>query len=127
MTAISMQGTRAVAGRKGWWRHKRNRRLVVRYAVATAVTVFFLFPVYWLFIMAFKTPEEVFASPPVWVPSQIDFDGFIELFRDGDVKTVLNGLIIASTSTVFAMMLGTMGAYSWTPKNSSRFVAVYPR
>lgn len=112
MTAISMQGTRAVAGRKGWWQHKRNRRLVVRYAVATIVTAFFLFPVYWLFIMAFKTPQEAYSSPPVWVPSEINLDGFVELFRDGDDKSVLNSLIIAGTSTFFAMMLGTMGAYS---------------
>ena len=112
MTAISMEGARAAAPRKSWWQHKRNKRLAARYATATIVTIIFLFPVYWLFIMAFKSPEEVFASPPVWVPSEISFDGFVELFRDGDVNTVLNSLIIAGTSTFFAMMLGTMGAYS---------------
>ena len=112
MTAVSVPRTGTTAARKNWWTDKRKRRLALRYVAATAVTIVFLFPVYWLFIMAFKTPEEVFASPPVWVPSQINFDGFVELFRDGDVRTVLNSLIIAGTSTVVAMLLGTMGAYS---------------
>ena len=112
MTAVSVGRPAAAIQSKSWWSRKANRRLVARYVVATAVTIFFLFPVYWLFIMAFKTPEEVFASPPVWIPSEFSLDGFLELFRDGDVKTVLNSLIIAGTSTAFAMVLGTMGAYS---------------
>ncbi len=112
MTAVSVQQPLGVASSKGWWARKANRRLVVRYIVATIVTIIFLFPVYWLFIMAFKTPEEVFASPPVWLPSDFSLDGFVELFRDGDVNTVMNSLITAGTSTVFAMFFGTIAAYS---------------
>ena len=37
------------------WRGPRRRtwRLIARYAVAVAVTLLFLFPVYWLFMIAF--------------------------------------------------------------------------
>jgi len=34
------------------------------------------------------------------------------LFKDGDAETVLNSLILATTSTLFAMILGTIAAYS---------------
>jgi multiple sugar transport system permease protein len=34
------------------------------------------------------------------------------LFKDGDAKTVLNSLILATVSTFFAMILGTIAAYS---------------
>ena len=98
--------------RKHWWSNKYKRRLTARYLAATAITIAFLFPVYWLFIMAFKGPGEVFASPPVWLPTQFKFDAFVELFRDGDANAVLNSVIIAGTSTFFAMLIGTMGAYS---------------
>ena len=42
-------------------------RLGVRYLAALGLTAFFLFPVYWLFMISFKTPEEIFASPPTWI------------------------------------------------------------
>ena len=72
----------------------------------------FLFPIYWLFMIAFKTPEEIFSSPPAWYPAAIQFDNFRVLFKDGDAKTVFNSLFIAGASTLLAMFLGTIAAYS---------------
>ena len=96
------------------WRGPRPRtwRLIARYAVAVALTLLFLFPVYWLFMIAFKTPEEIFHSPPVWYPAQIQFANFAVLFKDGDAVTVGNSLFIAGCSTLISMFLGTLGAYS---------------
>ena len=59
-----------------------------------------------------KTPEEVFASPPVWWPAEISFENFAVLFRDGDVRAIWNSAIVAGVSTVIAMFLGTIAAYS---------------
>jgi multiple sugar transport system permease protein len=100
------------APRRGWWRRRRNVRLLFRYLGALALTLFFLFPVYWLFIISLKTPEEIFAFPPVWYPKSLQLENFKVLFRDGDAQTVLNSLILAGVSTVVAMLLGTMAAYS---------------
>jgi multiple sugar transport system permease protein len=96
------------------WRGPRRRtwRLTARYAVAIAVTLFFLFPVYWLFMIAFKTPEEIFHSPPVWYPAHIQFANFAVLFKDGDAVTVGNSLLLAGCSTLISMFLGTLCAYS---------------
>jgi multiple sugar transport system permease protein len=87
-------------------------RLALRYLTATALVVIFVFPVYWLFIISFKTPDEIFAFPPVWYPEQIQFANYRVLFKDGDAITVGNSLILASVSTFFAMILGTIAAYS---------------
>lgn len=96
------------------WRGPRRRtwRLIARYAVAVAVTLLFLFPVYWLFMIAFKTPEEIFHSPPVWYPAHIQFANFAVLFKDGDAVTVGNSLLLAGCSTLISMFLGTLCAYS---------------
>ncbi len=91
---------------------RRTRKLAIRYAVASLLTVLFLFPIYWLFMISFKTPEEIFSSPPVWYPASIQFDNFAVLFRDGDAVTVWNSLFVAGVSTVLAMFLGTLCAYS---------------
>ncbi|MBA4095595.1 MAG: carbohydrate ABC transporter permease [Rhodospirillum sp.] len=87
-------------------------QLTLRYIVAIALTLFFIFPVYWLFIISFKTPDEIFAFPPVWYPESIQFANYRVLFKDGDAETVWNSLILAGVSTVIAMLLGTICAYS---------------
>jgi multiple sugar transport system permease protein len=93
--------------------HRRpGFRLALRYVVAVALVVIFVFPVYWLFIISFKTPDEIFAYPPVWYPESIQFANYRVLFKDGDAVTVGNSLILASVSTFFAMILGTIAAYS---------------
>lgn len=92
---------------------RRNRlKTMLRFIGAVAVTLFFLFPIYWLFMISFKTPEEIFAYPPKWWPDQIQFNSYQVLFKDGDATTVWNSLLIASSSTVLAMLLGTLCAYS---------------
>ncbi|MBI3671887.1 MAG: carbohydrate ABC transporter permease [Rhizobiales bacterium] len=93
--------------------HRRHDvRLALRYVVAVALVLVFVFPIYWLFTMSFKTPDEIFAFPPVWYPRAIQFNNYRVLFKDGDAATVGNSLILATVSTFFAMIFGTVAAYS---------------
>jgi multiple sugar transport system permease protein len=89
-----------------------RRSMALRMLAAIALTLFFLFPIYWLFMISFKTPEEIFAYPPKWWPGQIQFDSYAVLFKDGDAATVWNSLVVAGASTLAAMLLGTLCAYS---------------
>jgi len=91
---------------------RRNLQLGLRYAAAIMLTVLFLFPIYWLFMISFKTADEIYAYPPVWWPASIQFSNYFVLFKDGDATTVGNSLIVAGVSTMFAMFLGTICAYS---------------
>ena len=93
-------------------RPEKGLGLALRFVAALAVLAFFLFPIYWLAIIAFKTPDEIFAYPPVWWPETIQFANYAVLFKDGDAETVFNSLFIAGVSTVCAMVVGTMCAYS---------------
>lgn len=93
-------------------RADRGLGLALRYVAAVLVTAFFLFPIYWLLAISFKTPDEIFAYPPVWVPASLQLSNYQVLFKDGDYVTVVNSLVVAGISTVLAMTLGTMCAYS---------------
>ena len=93
-------------------RQRASIRVGLRFAVALFLLAVFLFPIYWLFMISFKTPEEIFSSPPVWYPASVQFENFGVLFRDGDAVTVFNSLFIAGTSTLIAIFLGTIAAYS---------------
>lgn len=90
---------------KGW-------RMALRVALALFATTVFVFPVYWLAAISVKTPDEIYAYPPVWVPGDIHFSSYVTLFRDGDAWAVFNSLVTAGVSTVFAMLFGTLAAYS---------------
>ena len=93
--------------------HRRPAvRLSARYVIALLLVIIFCFPVYWLFIISFKTPDEIFAFPPVWYPESIQFKNYAVLFKDGDAWSVWNSLVLASVSTFVAMILGTLAAYS---------------
>ena len=93
-------------------RWDRGWRVALRMALALVVTAIFVFPVYWLAAISVKTPSEIYAYPPVWIPSEIQLSSYVTLFRDGDAWAVFNSLITAGTSTVLAMFIGTIAAYS---------------
>lgn len=83
-----------------------------RIALVLIVTLIFVFPVFWLAMISIKTPDDIYAYPPVWLPSEVHFSSYITLFRDGDAWSVWNSLVTAGISTVLAMIIGTTAAYS---------------
>jgi multiple sugar transport system permease protein len=91
---------------------RRRVLSALRFVAAVAVTLIFLFPIYWLFMISFKTAEEIYSYPPKWLPSSFGLGSYLVLFKDGDAVTVWNSLVIASSSTIIAMFLGTICAYS---------------
>jgi multiple sugar transport system permease protein len=93
-------------------RQRQRIRLALRFVGACAVTLFFLFPIYWLFMISLKTAEEIYSYPPTWWPASLQWSNYAVLFKDGDATTVLNSFIVAGASTVLAMLLGTLCAYS---------------
>ena len=92
--------------------HQKKIKLAFRYIAVIALTILFLFPIYWLFMISFKTANEIYAYPPVWWPETLQLSNYRVLFEDGDAATVGNSLIVAGVSTIFAMILGTICAYS---------------
>ena len=38
------------------------------YLTSILITIVFLFPVYWMFAVSLKTPQEIFKFPPAWYP-----------------------------------------------------------
>ena len=93
-------------------RSRRQLRLTLRYLAIALVLIVFLFPVYWLFMISFKTPDEIFSSPPKWWPGQIQFGNYGVLFKDGDVIAIWNSITVSFASTAIAMTLGTLCAYA---------------
>lgn len=93
-------------------RRRKQAHLLLRMFIALLITIVFVFPVYWLFMTAFKTPSEIFSSPPTWIPSSLNWDNFAGMTEGDDLRSIFNSLVIATVSTIVAMLLGSIAAYS---------------
>jgi multiple sugar transport system permease protein len=92
----------------------RRRRVVaqaLRYVVAASALIFFLFPILWISLTAFKSGDEFLKSPPVWIPSDPSFHYFGRVIDSGGLKALKNSLIIASSATLLSLLIGSLAAY----------------
>ena len=81
-------------------------------AALVLLVTFTLFPFYWA-IVASLTPEAaLFRDPSLW-PTEIILDHYRALFDERDFITpIRNSLIVAGTTTVFCLTVGTLAAYA---------------
>ena len=77
-----------------------------------AFVVFFVFPYVWTLETAIKSPDEVYAIPSVLIPSSIYLGNFRFVFEKQFGINLLNSFIVATTTTVFVLILGSIGAYA---------------
>lgn len=91
------------------------RRIAVpllKYGALLSLSVFFLFPLYWLVMTSLKTQAEQFSMPPVWWTGNITLEHYRGIFRASSIGTLtLNSIAVCLGSTVLALIAGTMGAY----------------
>ena len=93
-----------------------NRLLAVAAGVAffglLAIFLFAVFPFYWMVATSLKTQAEALASPPIWVFSP-NLDNYYSVLFNRDVlSSLINSIIIAVSTTVLAVGLGTPAAYA---------------
>ncbi len=122
MTATSSEETsRAAVRRKAPTRPTAARRMdyrspqgrVANVLVILAVIVFFLWPVYWLIITAFKFGRDAFATPPQWLFFNATMRNFSYVFGSLPVMAYLrNSIIISTGATVLSLLLGVPAGYA---------------
>ena len=101
------------SSRKPWSRHPVAD--VAQLVAIVLLAIFILVPIYWMFSTLLKTGNQTFAMPPVFV-FQPTFEHYREIFTEGVVsKGLRNSLIVASLSTVLALLVGTPAAYEPGP------------
>ena len=84
----------------------------------------FFIPALWIILTSIRNRNEIDAFPPVWVPTGFTLDSYKILFGmptpEGAfglggampvAKYATNSIVIALTSTFFALAIGTMAGY----------------
>lgn len=81
------------------------------YTFLTALTVFFIFPFYWILTGAFKHQLVAVAFPPEWFPHNPTMINFIDLFKQPTARWISNSFIIAILTMLLVCATSTLAGY----------------
>jgi len=85
----------------------------VLYAILLLVTAFMLFPIIWMILTAIKPDVEVYAVPPKWLPSTLNWENLRSAWVDRNFdQYFLNSLIVATSTAVLSTVVGVFGGYA---------------
>ena len=116
-------------------KHPRTRRTstlasVGKYALLFVALFAALAPVYWMMTISLKTEVDQFAVPPRWISFQPTLAHYREAFLARSFgQYLLTSAFVSVSSTLCAMVLGTLAAYalSWfrLPRRLSTRLSVW--
>jgi multiple sugar transport system permease protein len=84
------------------------------YVVLTLFALFFLLPMLWMVVTAFKPFEEWLN--PNWIPVNPTLENFTSIFNDKSLPVVswfLNSLLIAALFTAFILVIDSLAGYAY--------------
>ena len=111
----------AVHAFRGRWRGIARRTAI--YATLIAVSAVFLFPLYWMVGLSFKSRAQVFADPPLWIwsPTLENYKSVLGMGQASAQSTVagdfilffVNSILVSAGSVLLALLVGVPAAYSF--------------
>ncbi|AET94354.1 MULTISPECIES: carbohydrate ABC transporter permease [Caballeronia] len=93
-------------------RAARKRATVWHFIGLVIVFMSSVFPFYWMVTTSLKSQSDALAYPPKWLFSPTFHHYSAALFEHDVAGSLLNSLIIASSTTVLAILLGAPAAYA---------------
>jgi N,N'-diacetylchitobiose transport system permease protein len=79
--------------------------------VAVVFCVVWIFPVYWMVNTAFKPPQEMMRTVPLFYPAHPTVDNFVRAFTQGHFTNYLkNSVIVTFSAVILAIALGLFAA-----------------
>ena len=78
-------------------------------------SIIMVFPFYWMFLSAFKTPAEVNTTPPTWLPSSFRLDNFIYAFQTAPFgRYFLNSVIVTASVVALTSFVTILAAFAFS-------------
>lgn len=116
--SIAATSTPAVQKSRGRDTTQKTLRTVGKYVLVYGLGMFFVLfstlPLLWGISTALKIPSEVYAFPPTWIPKTLTFDNFLSVVQNQNlIRAFFNTLIIASGTTIVALIVGVLGGYGF--------------
>jgi multiple sugar transport system permease protein len=94
------------------------RERLVAYALLGVYVFVVWFPIYYILITSLKPSAEVLSLPITFVPHQPTLQNYVEIFANRPFETyTFNSLVVASTTTLICVTLGTVSGYTFSRYN----------
>lgn len=84
--------------------------------VLIALTIFFIFPFYWITTGAFKLQDVAISIPPEWFPTQPTLQNFEKLFKPLTLRWFFNSVFVSFMTTVLVCSTAALAGYSLAKK-----------
>jgi multiple sugar transport system permease protein len=82
-------------------------RRALQYTLMIVLSAIFLIPLAWMVSSSLKQQGEVFAYPPIWIPSPPQWGNYIEALRRAPLLTWLQNTAIITTLTIVGNVLSS--------------------
>lgn len=84
----------------------------------TMGAVVMIAPLLWMVSTSLKSKEEVFSLPPVWIPTDISFNKYFEIWNMGPLLSgISNSLIVALSVTIVGTFTSSLAAFAFAKLN----------
>ncbi|NBE51100.1 ABC transporter permease subunit [Streptomyces sp. YC537] len=82
-------------------------------ALATVLTLVFVFPVYWMFATAFKPTGDIISEDPVWFPLDFTFEHFqTAVTADNFWTLVRNSVTVTGLAVLFSLVIALLASFA---------------
>lgn len=103
--------------RSSWLKSKRLYSFLVNialYIIILFLSISFVFPLFWMISTALKPNEQIFAQPPIWIPSPPTFQNFSKAWNKLPFSQFLkNTVIITLSATIGILLSSSLVAFSF--------------
>lgn len=85
------------------------------YLAYAVITLFFLFPIFWVLATSLKSVPQLFATPPIWFPLDPRFENYAYVFTNTPiVRYLFNSVLIVTLTVVFTLSISVPAAYGFS-------------
>ncbi|WP_319755774.1 carbohydrate ABC transporter permease [uncultured Sphaerochaeta sp.] len=95
---------------------KRKQVLtILQYALAVLVTLFMIFPLYWMFISSVKSQEEILLALPTFWPKEWHFENYSNVMQRANFsKYYYNTIVMTAGILISQVVTGVLAAYGFS-------------
>ncbi len=90
---------------------------IVIYTIMSLLTIFFIFPFYWIVTGAFKLQYAAVSVPPEWIPANPTMVNWVKLFNQPAMIWLLNSFIISISTMVLVCVTASLAGYVLAKKH----------
>lgn len=85
------------------------------FCLASLLTCFLLFPIFWMVKISFSPQAELFTMPPKWFSDNINLEGYKAFwYRASFLRFYFNSILVAFGTVIICLFAGILAAYSFS-------------